>query len=72
MTARRSALALVLLVLLAEEPMHPYRMRELIKERGKDKVANVARPSTAWSAKGSSASAKPCAAKAARSARSTN
>jgi DNA-binding PadR family transcriptional regulator len=35
-------LALVLLSLLAEEPMHPYRMHEMIKERGKDKIANVA------------------------------
>ncbi|TDV46864.1 PadR family transcriptional regulator [Actinophytocola oryzae] len=34
-------LALVLLSLLAEEPMHPYRMHEMIKERGKDKIANV-------------------------------
>ena len=48
MTARRSALALVLLVLLAEEPMHPYRMRELIKERGKDKVANVAQRNSVY------------------------
>jgi DNA-binding PadR family transcriptional regulator len=32
----------VLLSLLAEEPMHPYRMHEMIKERGKDKIANVA------------------------------
>ncbi|MPZ81082.1 MAG: PadR family transcriptional regulator [Actinophytocola sp.] len=39
---RRSPLALVLLALLAEEPMHPYRMRQMIKERGKDKIANVA------------------------------
>lgn len=35
-------LALVLLSLVAEEPMHPYRMHEMIKERGKDKIANVA------------------------------
>lgn len=41
-TDRRSPLALVLLSLLAEEPMHPYRMREMIKARGKDKIANVA------------------------------
>jgi DNA-binding PadR family transcriptional regulator len=39
---RRSTLALVLLTLLAEEPMHPYRMQQMIKERGKDKIANVA------------------------------
>jgi len=41
-THRRSVLALVLLSLVAEEPMHPYRMHEMIKERGKDKIANVA------------------------------
>lgn len=39
---RRSTLALVLLALLAEEPMHPYRMQQLIKQRGKDRIANVA------------------------------
>lgn len=39
---RRSTLALVLLALLAEEPMHPYRMQQMIKQRGKDKIANVA------------------------------
>jgi DNA-binding PadR family transcriptional regulator len=39
---RRSTLALVLLSLLAEEPMHPYRMQQMIKQRGKDKIANVA------------------------------
>jgi DNA-binding PadR family transcriptional regulator len=41
-THRRSVLALVLLALLAEAPMHPYRMHEMIKERGKDRIANVA------------------------------
>jgi DNA-binding PadR family transcriptional regulator len=39
---RRSTLALVLLALLAEEPMHPYRMQQMIKQRGKDRIANVA------------------------------
>ena len=39
---RRSTLALVLLSLLAEEPMHPYRMQQMIKQRGKDRIANVA------------------------------
>jgi DNA-binding PadR family transcriptional regulator len=39
---RRSTLALVLLALLAEEPMHPYRMQQMIKHRGKDRIANVA------------------------------
>lgn len=32
----------MLLTLLAEEPMHPYRMQQVIKRRGKDKIANVA------------------------------
>lgn len=38
---RRSPLALVILALLYEAPMHPYRMQRLIKERGKDQVINV-------------------------------
>jgi DNA-binding PadR family transcriptional regulator len=38
----RSPLALVLLALLAEAPMHPYRMQQLIHQRGKDKLVNVA------------------------------
>jgi DNA-binding PadR family transcriptional regulator len=33
---------MVVLGLACEEPMHPYRMQALIKQRGKDKVANVA------------------------------
>lgn len=41
-THQRSVLALVLLSLLAEAPAHPYRMHEMIKERGKDRIANVA------------------------------
>lgn len=45
---RPSPLALVLLVLLAEQPMHPYRMRELIKERAKDRVANVAQRNSVY------------------------
>jgi DNA-binding PadR family transcriptional regulator len=40
-THRRSPIALAVLALLYEEPMHPYRMQQLIKERGKDKVINV-------------------------------
>ncbi|PRX46949.1 PadR family transcriptional regulator [Prauserella shujinwangii] len=39
---RRSGLALVVLALLAERPMHPYLMQRLIRERGKDTVVNVA------------------------------
>ena len=38
---RRSPLALAVLGLLYEAPMHPYRMQRLIKERGKDEVINV-------------------------------
>jgi DNA-binding PadR family transcriptional regulator len=38
---RRSPLALVVLAMLFEAPMHPYRMQQLIKERGKDQVVNV-------------------------------
>ncbi|MFC4858726.1 PadR family transcriptional regulator [Actinophytocola glycyrrhizae] len=47
-THRRSPLALVLLSLLAEGPMHPYRMHEVIKERGKDRVANVAQRNSVY------------------------
>src|SRR5713226_5263546 len=38
---RRSPLALAVLGTLFEEPMHPYRIQQLIKERGKDQVINV-------------------------------
>jgi DNA-binding PadR family transcriptional regulator len=37
----RSALALAVLALLVEAPMHPYQMQRLIRERGKDRVVNV-------------------------------
>lgn len=37
----RSPLWMIVLSLACEEPMHPYRMQTLIKQRGKDKVANV-------------------------------
>lgn len=40
-TFKRSPLALAVLVLLHESPMHPYRMQRLIKDRGKDQVINV-------------------------------
>ena len=40
-SVRRSPLALAILALLYEEPMHPYRMQQLIKERAKDAVINV-------------------------------
>jgi DNA-binding PadR family transcriptional regulator len=38
---KRSAIALSMLTMLYEAPMHPYRMQQLIKERGKDEVINV-------------------------------
>jgi DNA-binding PadR family transcriptional regulator len=38
----RSPLWVVVLALACEEPMHPYRMHTLIKQRGKDQIANVA------------------------------
>jgi DNA-binding PadR family transcriptional regulator len=44
----RSPLAMVLLALVFEEPMHPYRMQQLIKERGKDRVANVAQRNSVY------------------------
>ena len=43
---KRSPLALAVLALLHEEPMHPYRMQRLIKDRGKDQVINVERAGT--------------------------
>jgi DNA-binding PadR family transcriptional regulator len=38
---KRSPLALAILTLLHEAPMHPYRMQRLIKDRRKDQVINV-------------------------------
>lgn len=38
---RPSVMGLAVLSMLAEEPMHPYRMHQLIKERRKDDVVNV-------------------------------
>jgi DNA-binding PadR family transcriptional regulator len=38
---KHSAIALAILTMLYEEPMHPYRMQQLIKDRGKDEVINV-------------------------------
>lgn len=40
-TIKKSPVALAVLCFLIEEPMHPYRMQQLIKERGKDEVINV-------------------------------
>lgn len=38
---KRSPLALAVLALLDEAPMHPYRMQQLITLRGKDRAINV-------------------------------
>src|SRR3954467_4299817 len=40
-TFTRSPLALAILALLQEAPMHPYHMQRLIRARGKDIVINV-------------------------------
>ncbi|ASR34988.1 hypothetical protein BAY61_08330 [Prauserella marina] len=39
---------MVVLVLLSEDPMHPYRMQQLIKSRRKDDVVNVARSNSIY------------------------
>lgn len=44
----RTPLSLVVLSLIAEAPRHPYRIQQLIKERGQDQVANVARPNSVY------------------------
>lgn len=41
---------MVLLALLAEEPMHAYKMQQLIKGRRKDDVVNVARSNSVYQA----------------------
>ena len=46
----RSPLWLVVLAQLIEGPMHPYRMQALIKERGKDLIANVAQRNSVYQA----------------------
>jgi DNA-binding PadR family transcriptional regulator len=46
----RSPLWLVVLAQLVEGPMHPYRMQALIKERGKDLVANAAQRNSVYQA----------------------
>lgn len=45
---RRSPLALVLLALLTEAPMHPYRMQQVIKQRAQDKLVNVAQRNSVY------------------------
>src|SRR5262249_10004636 len=48
MNAPRSPLWIVVLSLVAEEPMHPYRIQVLIKQRGKDLIANVAQRNSVY------------------------
>jgi DNA-binding PadR family transcriptional regulator len=45
---RRSVLALAILSMLTEAPMHAYRMQQLIKERHKDDVVNVAQRNSVY------------------------
>jgi DNA-binding PadR family transcriptional regulator len=45
---RRSPLSVVLLALLAESSMHPYRMQQMIKERGQDQLVNVAQRNSVY------------------------
>jgi DNA-binding PadR family transcriptional regulator len=40
-TTKRSNIAMAILAMLYESPMHPYRMQQLIKDRGKHEVINV-------------------------------
>ncbi|MEU7895939.1 PadR family transcriptional regulator [Nonomuraea sp. NPDC049152] len=44
----RSPLALAVLALLTSEPMHPYRMQQVIKQWGKDQVINVGSRATLY------------------------
>lgn len=46
---KRSSLALAVLALLEEAPMHPYRMQQLITLHGKDKVINVSQRASLYS-----------------------
>lgn len=45
---RRSVLALAVLSMLTEAPMHAYRMQQLIKERRKDEVVNVSQRNSVY------------------------
>jgi len=47
---KRSPLAMVLLALLVEAPMHPYRMQQVIKQRGQDQLVNVAQRNSVYQA----------------------
>jgi DNA-binding PadR family transcriptional regulator len=41
---------MVLLALMSEAPMHPYRMQQMIKERGQDQLVNVAQRNSVYQA----------------------
>jgi DNA-binding PadR family transcriptional regulator len=45
---RPSPLAVVVLALLAEEPMHAYRMQQMLTARRKDQVANIAQRNSVY------------------------
>jgi DNA-binding PadR family transcriptional regulator len=47
-TFRRSPLALAILGLLEDGPLHPYGMQQLIKQWGKDEVINVGQRATLY------------------------
>jgi DNA-binding PadR family transcriptional regulator len=47
-TFRRSPLALAILGLLEDGPLHPYGMQQLIKQWGKDQVVNVGQRATLY------------------------
>jgi DNA-binding PadR family transcriptional regulator len=47
-SSRRSVLALAVLSMLTEEPMHAYRIQQLIKERHKDGVVNVSQRNSVY------------------------
>lgn len=45
---RRSPLAMAVLLLLTVEPMHPYGLRQRIREWGKELVINVSQPNAVY------------------------
>lgn len=47
-STKRSPLALAILVLLYEAPMHAYAMRQQIKRRGEDEIVNVSQPNSLY------------------------
>ncbi|MEU3016972.1 PadR family transcriptional regulator [Nocardiopsis sp. NPDC007018] len=47
-TPRRSPLAVQILLLLAERPMHAYRMQRMIRDRRKDRIVNIAQRNSVY------------------------